>query len=64
MDTTIEHEFFHGPLGDLTPDRIKARNCNCFGRVVDNDIDTGCQLERTNVAPVPSDDPSLHFVRR
>src|SRR5262249_57706066 len=34
------------------------------GRVVDDEVDARQVLERTDVAPLPADDPALHVVGR
>src|SRR5689334_1132746 len=62
MDAAVRHELLEREPRDLASNRIEARHDDGVGRVVDDDVDTGGQLERANVAPLAADDPTLHLV--
>ena len=49
---------------DLAPHRIEAGEDHRLGRVVDDDVDAGDDLERADVAALAADDPALHVVAR
>ena len=64
MDPPVGDEFLQRKPRDLPPNRIEARHDDSIGRVVDDDIDSGGQLERANVSPFATDDASLHLIVR
>ena len=64
IDPTIGHHARKGFGGDGTADGIKARNRNDARRIVDQDIHSSGQFNRTDVATFTANDPSLHIIRR
>src|SRR5258706_1430927 len=64
MDATVLHEPFERDAGDLAPDRIEAGEDGRFGRVVENEVGAGGQLQRADVAPFAADDATIHVLAR
>ncbi|MCG3768207.1 MAG: hypothetical protein JW394_0310 [Nitrospira sp.] len=64
MDTPVMHQPFERHLGDLSAQGIEARDHDGFRRFINDQIDSGCGLDRADIAPFPSDDPPLHRVVR
>ena len=64
MDSAVGDELLERQPRDLAADRIEARNHDRVGRVVDDDVHAGGELERADVSPLAPDDPPLHFVVR
>ena len=64
MDTPVMHQPFERDLCDLATQRIEARHDDGFRCLINNQVDPGCGFDRTDVAPFPSYDPSLHRVVR
>ena len=64
VDAAVENQSFHGLPSHFAPDWIKTGDHHRIGRVVHQHRDAGGVLERTNVAPVAADDPTLHFFAR
>jgi hypothetical protein len=42
----------------------KQDSSTCFRRVIDHHVDTGHLLEGPDIAPLPTDDPTLHVISR
>ena len=64
MDASVGHELLEREPRDLAAHRIEARHDDRVGRVVDDDVDAGRELERANVSALAADDAPLHFVVR
>ena len=41
VDSAVSNKFFESNAGDFAADWVKAGKDNCFGRIVDNQINTG-----------------------
>src|SRR5687768_1900630 len=57
MDSAIRDELLEGEARRLAPDRIEAGHDDGVGCVVDDDVDSGRELESPDVPPLPPDDP-------
>ena len=64
MNAAVGDQAFDRLLGDLAAVGIEARQDDGAGRVVDDQVDAGGELERADVAPFAADDPSLQIVAR
>ena len=64
MDAAVGDQPLDRLLRDLAPIRIEAREDDRAGRVVDDQVDAGGQLERADVAPLAADDAALEIVAR
>ena len=64
MDAAVGNEPLDGLLGDLPPVGIESRQDDGAGRVVDDQIDAGGELERADVPALAADDASLEIVAR
>ena len=62
MDPAVLHQPLNGQPRDLSSERIVAGQDNRLRRIVDDEIDPGCRLERPDVPSFPPDDSSLHLV--
>ena len=63
VDSAILEQLLQRQLGDLAPHAVEAGEDHGAGGVVDDEVDAGEVLERTDVAALAADDPSLHLVR-
>ncbi len=64
MDATVRHQFLESKPCDFSAHRIEARHNNCVGRVVDDHVDSGDELEGANVSSFAADDASFHLIIR
>src|SRR5689334_5949875 len=64
MNTSIRHELLEREARDLAANRIEAGDHHRVRRIVDDDIDSGRQLEGADVPAFPTDDAPLHLVVR
>src|SRR5205085_9383850 len=64
VDASVLHEALERDAGDLAADGIEAGEDDRFGRVVDDEVDAGGQLQRADVAPFAADDAALHVLAR
>ena len=64
MDAAVGDQPLDGLLRDLAAVGIEAREDDRAGRVVDDQVDAGGELERADVAPLAADDASLQIVAR
>ena len=64
MDAAVDDQPLDGLLRDLAPIRIETRQDDRAGRVVDDEIHAGGELQRADVPALASDDPSLQIVAR
>ena len=62
MDASIYDQLFQRDPGHLPADGVESRQDHRFRRIVDDQIDAGHGLQGADVAPLPSDDPSLHLI--
>ncbi len=61
MDPAVADEFCDGDPRDFPADRVETGQDDRFRRVVDDDVDACCCLQRRDVAPFPAYDPALHL---
>ena len=64
MDAAVGDQALEGDAGDLAAVGIEAGEDHRLGRVVDDQVDAGGELEGADVAPLAADDPALHLVAR
>src|SRR5205823_5902573 len=64
MNTAVGDQPFDCLFRDFAAIWIEARKDDRAGRVVDDQIDAGRELERANVPPLASDDATLQVVAR
>ena len=64
MNAAVGDQALDGLLGDLAAIRIETRQDDGAGRVVDDQVDPGGELERADVAALAADDASLQIVAR
>ena len=64
MDAPVLDEALQGPPGDLPADGVEAAESHGLRGVVDDQVHARQGLEGADVAPLPSDDASLHVVGR
>ena len=57
MDAPVLDELRERELGDLAAHAVEGREHDRCGRVVDDEVDAGEVLERTDVAALAADDP-------
>ncbi len=62
MDAPVGDELGERDTRRLAADRIEAGDDHRIGRIVDDDVHTGRQLERADVPSLASDDAPLHLV--
>jgi hypothetical protein len=64
VNAAVRDQTFDGLLGDLAAVRIESRQDDGAGRVVDDQVDPGGELERPDVAALTADDAPLEVVAR
>lgn len=64
MDTAVCDEVLHGDATDFAANGVEARDGDALGGVVNQKIDSGELLERTDISAFASDDAALEVVRR
>ena len=64
MDPAVLDELRQRQPRDLAAQPVEGREDDGVRRVVDDEVDAGEVLERTDVAALPADDPALHVVGR
>ena len=62
MNPAVLEQLRDGQARDLPTQPVEGREDHRMRRVVDDEVDAGEVLERTDVAAFPADDPSLHVV--
>ena len=62
MDSAIHDELFKRDARYFAANRVKPRKDDSLGRIVDNEIDTGCGLKCTDVAALTPNDAAFHFI--
>ncbi len=62
VDAAILYEPPQSATRDLAPHRVECRKSYRLRCVVNDDVHACRRFERSDVAPLPSDDPPLHFV--
>ena len=62
MDASVHDQFFQTDSGDLPAYGIEGGKNDCFGRVVDDQINARRRFERADIPALASDDPSLHLI--
>jgi len=62
VNATVRDQLLDRHLRNFAPNRVKARNDNGFGSVVNDQIASGGNFQRTDVSPLPANDAALHFV--
>ena len=64
MNPSVGDKFLERETRHFAPHRIEAGDDDRVRRVVDDDVDSGRQLERANVSALAADDSPLHLVVR
>ena len=64
MDPAVDQQMVERHSCHLAADRVESAQDDGFGCVVDDQVDPGRVLERSNVAPFATDDAPLHLVTR
>src|SRR4029453_16273048 len=64
MNRAVGDQSLDGEFGYFAPVRIQTGQDNRSGRVVDDQVDTGGQLERTDVPTLAADDAALEVIAR
>src|SRR3954469_8187434 len=64
VDAAVGDELLERESGDLAPNWIEAGDDHGIWRVIDDHVDAGGELERTNISTLASDDAPLHLVIR
>ena len=64
MNAAVGDQAFDRLLGDFAAVGIEAGQDDRAGRVVDDQVDAGGELERADVAPLAADDAALEIVAR
>ena len=62
MNAPVRDKLLERETGNLTANRIEPRHYYSIGSIVDDDIHSGSELERANVAALSSDDAALHLI--
>src|ERR1700693_179984 len=62
VDPAVDQEMVESHPRHLAADRVEATQDDGLRRVVDDQVDAGRVLERPNVAPLTTDDATLHLV--
>src|SRR5882762_3399289 len=62
MDSAVGDELFEGETRDFAAYRIEARHNDRIRRVIDDDVNSGGELERANVPALAADDAPLHLI--
>ena len=62
MDAAVGHQLGQRQPGDLPADGVETGEHHRFGRVVDDEVDTGEILQGADVAALAADDAALHVV--
>ena len=62
MDTAVADKLLKSDACDLTSNRVKARNGNNVGCVVNNKLNAGKILDGTDISTLTTDDSTLHLV--
>jgi hypothetical protein len=62
MDATVTDELEERHARHLAAHRVKAGEHDRLGRVIDDEVDAGGLLQRTDVAPLAADDAALHLL--
>ena len=60
MDAPVLNEAFKGHLGDLAAQGAVCGQDDCFGSVVDDEINAGSRFQSADVAPFTADDAAFH----
>src|SRR3990170_3980327 len=59
---SVGDQFFQAHTGYFPPHRVKAGQGYEFRGVIDNEVLPRGSFQGTDVPPLPSDDPSFHFI--
>ena len=62
VDPAVLDEPLERDPGDLPPNGVEAREHDCLGGVVNDDVDPGGLLEGADVASLAADDTTLHLI--
>ena len=62
VDTSVLYQLVQSQTGYFTTDRIKTGQHDCFRRIVNHDLNTGCCFQRPNVTPFTTDDTAFDLV--
>src|SRR5262245_33392514 len=64
MDAAVGQQTLQCQPGNLTADRVKARNNDSFWRIVNNEVDTCGSFKGANITPFTTNDPAFHLLAR
>ena len=64
MNAPVQNQLLQRNSRHLAADRIKAREDDCFRRVVDDEVNARRRFQRADVASLAADDAALHVVVR
>ena len=62
MDTAVYDQTFQRNPCNLSANRIKTGQYDCFGRIVYGQFYTCQRLKSTYVPSLPADNPTLHLI--
>ena len=62
MDTAVAHQLMQCQASDLAAHRVKSRQHDSLGRVINHDLDACCSLQSTDITALTTDDATLNFV--
>ena len=62
MNSSVLNKFFKAETGNLSANRVKARNCNGFGRIVNNKVNAGNGFNGADISALSSDYAALHLI--
>ena len=62
VNPAVDNQFFQRNSRDFTADRIERGDRDGLRRIVDDEVDACDGLQRTDIAPLSTDDAPLHFV--
>ena len=62
VDTTVGNQLMQSQSSDLAAYGIEARQDDCLGRIINDDLDARCSLQGADVTTLATDDTTLHLV--
>ena len=62
VNTSVLYQLVQSQTSYFTTNRIKAGQHDCFRRIVNHDLDTGCRFQRPDVTAFATDDTAFDFV--
>ena len=62
MNTTVSNQLMESEPADFAANRIKGRDDNRLRRIVDDNFNTRCSFQSTDITPLTADDTSLDLI--